>query len=850
MLRIVRAKIASTVAGISIAEDYSWHKWLKTPESEKIFFPQPTRVKVFPPTPLKKITPPEQNNFVFSFLAPKLISSSSGIIFKEPVTNTFRLKLNRQLVHKYNFVFSDAFNLISDKSAHLKYQTITQLFANINIKAGVSDNFWCDFFAPDVYDKLSTLNANIIHIALLNEKGYQFSKKIYRIKFILDKKNQKYYRINSLILNPSKVKEAFPFQIPIIIKTLNYLYPVSTSWVGQYEMVKIDSPSVLNSNFLELITLSNIDNNIQLDENILQPPIINEEVLADNSTRKVIENELSNKPEVLIPSSNRELLICKFLSAKYKYTVERLMRQKEISEIHSILIICGKNEFKRASKRKFFNFPEGWVENLESANLKKIEILPVNTSDRKELWHNTEGATITSYEILSKDLIENLISYDLLNSFDLIILDEFHLELESHFSLIRKVSKFRNDLIWYVSTGSKEFLTKESQKILPESLNLNTFNSSETDIKRDKNRIQDYWLRLENLQRVDYEEILASAKKEMMEILKEGNPFRFQSNIFSQIHKLKQACNFSVISNESSKANILLQHIQIILTSGRKVIVSSQYDNLGIKMLEKVLNHSSIRFITMKNSVSETDYKKFAAGKVNVMIFNGRLSKLKISGENNPSIILFDNWWNPINNWHLENNLMNNLPGEIEIINYQIRNTIDETIFNKLMEKYLLDKNLMETMQADNFSRLITEEDWLEIIDVQNTFLAVEKIEAELKPFTKDYFISLINQFLRKLGYENINIEPGYDNNEFVSNAEHLGTLGKIVLNCFIFFDEYVSAERVEEYINELKRAESPPDKIIIFCSGKTELNKSVSDFTSVIDGEKLKSYKKTFGLL
>ena len=160
-------------------------------------------------------------------------------------------------------------------------------------------------------------------------------------------------------------------------------------------------------------------------------------------------------------------------------------------------------------------------------------------------------------------------------------------------------------------------------------------------------------------------------------IVKEGNPFRFQSNIFTQIHKLKQACNFSLMTKSSSKANLLIQHIQIILASGRKVIVSSQYDNLGIKMLEPVLKNHSISFSVLKNSVSDIDFRNFIDSKTNVLLFNGRLSRLKISGENLPSIILFDNWWNPINNWHLEDTFTNNLSGEIEIINYQVRNTID-----------------------------------------------------------------------------------------------------------------------------------------------------------------------------
>ena len=850
MLRLVRTKVASTVAEISTAEDYAWHKWLKIPDNEKVFFPQPSIARLLPKIPLKTFDTPDQKDYLFSILAPKYFTNLGTLNFKNPAASTFRFKIIKQLCKKFNFEFGDYFNEITDQSLHLKFLTFTQLFANTKIENSINKIYEFNLSIPEVHDKLNTLNASIIQIELLSEKENNFSKKIYSVKFNLNKKAQKYFKIN-----PTMLKETAIRAIPAYItsqkqKILTFSSFINTSLQKKYESITIESQKVFISKFDLLDSCTVSDNDFQVYKNILQIPELISEIPIENYVEKISEEEIVSEKEVIVKSANRELLYDEFLSYKYSNIVKRLGNQREKSNLNSILIICGLNEFQGIGERSVVKSPEGWVENLKALNFNKVRVLMNGSSFFNELSDCTSDVLITSYEILSNALTENLVNDDFCNFFDLMICDEFQLELEKHFSLIRKIYRCRNRFIWFTSTGSQEFLSKEFQKIISEDSNVSIINYSTEKVNKRKNQIKDQWLNLENLQRVEYEEALASAKKEMTMIVKEGNPFRFQSNIFTQIHKLKQACNFSLMNKSSSKANLLIQHIQIILASGRKVIVSSQYDNLGIKMLQPLLKSHSISFITSKNNVTDTDYKNFINSKTNVLIFNGRLSKLKISGENLPSIILFDNWWNPINNWHLEDTFTNNLSGEIEIINYQIRNTIDEAIQTKLMEKFLLDKNLFESLQADNYSRLLSEADWLEIIDVQNTFPASEESEVKIESWTPDYFISLVNQFLRKLGFENSSIELGINKNEFILNAEYFAGMDKMALNCIVFFSQFITADDIEKYSTKFEQINRQSNKTFIFCSGEIEFNKNEAEQISIIDGKKLRSYKKTFNLL
>lgn len=850
MLRLVRTKVASTVAEISTAEDYAWHKWLKIPDNEKVFFPQPSTARLLPKIPLKTFDAPDQRDYLFPILAPKYFSNLGTINFKSPVVSIFRFKIFKQLSKKFNFEFGDFFNEITDQSLHLKFLTFTQLFANTKIENSINKIYEFNLSLPEVYDKLNTLNASIIQIELLSEKENNFSKKIFSVKFNLNKKAQKYFKINPTILNGTTIRAIPAYLIPQNLKILKFLSPINMSLQKNYESITIESQKIFSSKFDMLDSCTVSDNDFQVYKDILQTQEIINEIPIENYFEKKAEEEVIPEIEVLVKSINKELLCGEFLSNKYSNIVNRLGNQREKSKINSILIICGLNEFQGIGERSLVNSPEGWVENLKALNFEKIRVVMNGSSFFNEISDCTSDVLITSYEILSNALTENLVNDDFCNFFDLMICDEFQLELEKHFSLIRKIYRCRNRFIWFTSTGSQEYLSKELQKVTSEDSNISISNYSIENVNRRKNQIKDQWLNLENLQRTEYEEALASAKKEMTMIVKEGNPFRFQSNIFTQIHKLKQACNFSSVNKSSSKANLLIQHIQIILASGRKVIVSSQYDNLGIKILEPVLKNHSISFRTSKNNLTDTDFENFMNSKTNALIFNGRLSKLKISGENLPSIILFDNWWNPINNWHLEDTFSNNLSGQIEIISYQIRNTIDETIQSKLMEKFLLDKNLFESLQADNYSRLLNEADWLEIIDVQNTFPASEESEVKIESWTLEYFISLINQFLRKLGFENLNIESGVNKNEFILKADYFSGVDKLTLNCIIFFSEFVTTDNIDKYLAGIWQINNTPNKIFIFCSGEIEFNKNAAEQISIIDGKKLRSYKKTFNLL
>jgi hypothetical protein len=89
----------------------------------------------------------------------------------------------------------------------------------------------------------------------------------------------------------------------------------------------------------------------------------------------------------------------------------------------------------------------------------------------------------------------------------------------------------------------------------------------------------DYWLNLDHEQSQEYENTLLQGRKRINDLVKGGNPFIIQSNIFTLVHQIKQLGNFSTHKEISPKSDLLLDQMESIIASGQKSIIFSQYDN-------------------------------------------------------------------------------------------------------------------------------------------------------------------------------------------------------------------------------------------------------------------------------
>ena len=75
---------------------------------------------------------------------------------------------------------------------------------------------------------------------------------------------------------------------------------------------------------------------------------------------------------------------------------------------------------------------------------------------------------------------------------------------------------------------------------------------------------EEFWLEPNERQRIEYKENFVESRKELKKVLESGNPFRYQSNIFTLVHKLYQVQNFSQDNDTSPKSDLLIQHVKAI----------------------------------------------------------------------------------------------------------------------------------------------------------------------------------------------------------------------------------------------------------------------------------------------
>jgi len=168
--------------------------------------------------------------------------------------------------------------------------------------------------------------------------------------------------------------------------------------------------------------------------------------------------------------------------------------------------------------------------------------------------------------------------------------------------------------------------------------------------------IKDIWLELDEMQVFEYSEALTQSKEELNILFESPNPLRFQSNIFTIIHRLKQILNFSSFRNISPKANLLIEQVEAIAKNKKKAIVFTQYDVNGMKKIEKALEMNNIKFAVGRNGVSTEELKQTLDGfydrrDIAVFLTNLKPSRININLSKVPYVFNFDQWWNPVTQW-------------------------------------------------------------------------------------------------------------------------------------------------------------------------------------------------------
>jgi hypothetical protein len=375
---------------------------------------------------------------------------------------------------------------------------------------------------------------------------------------------------------------------------------------------------------------------------------------------------------------------------------------------------------------------------------------------------------------------------------------------------------------------------------------------------------QEKWLQMYEKQEAEYNDAFISAKEKVSWLLESGNPLRFNANIFTILHQLKQICNFSENNKKSPKAELLSKQIELIAGSNKKVIVFSQYDKTA-KKIGEILKNNSIEYVSYAPGMSTKDMQNTIKNFTNkpsitAMIAAVKPSKMKITSGEIPYVILFDQSWNPASVWQTEETIMASSKGallneNLNVYSYLMSGTIEGKINDLLRCKGFLNKNVMEYVSADSIVEMIANEEWLEIFEMpdeefkKKQEFALSELEGKIQYCSPAELVEKGRNFFSKLGYRNLDVLEDTKNNFFDIRGIIKKPKYDQQMNARFLFDNSVEKEEIKKHIGDLKERTNN-GKIFLVSTGAFGENEQIISNITLIDLKLLTNYFYQFRVM
>jgi len=404
--------------------------------------------------------------------------------------------------------------------------------------------------------------------------------------------------------------------------------------------------------------------------------------------------------------------------------VRILFKQKSIK---SAIVICPQFDVGNIEATKGTGNPSGWAGHffIHAPEL-SINIIAGDEINEKlekqsltKKWGDEASVFIIGYSSLIKSINYEIIDKERLKKFDCIIFDEVQNLISKNITTYFSGLEGSKSKYIFGLTSLPSGLIKNGIEPLfkTEKCKLEILQRKKSDAGKELPAIikQDYWLELDANQKIEYTNILSQGRDKLAQLVQAGNPFLIQSNVFTLIHQLKQACNFFSSSESSPKSELLLEQLEVISKTKKKALIFSQYDRMGTQRLEQVLKKAGISSMVYQTGMPAREMEKITRNFRTSRDTTALIFGLKAGGQNInlPDVhytIHYDNWWNPITLWQLEEKINCPEKGEpINIYTYLNTDSVDLRINEVLAKKGLLEKNIIENLNPEifmNFSAL------------------------------------------------------------------------------------------------------------------------------------------------
>ena len=894
MLREVRRKFASSISVVKGEDDFLYNSWLRVTQNKAVSIGTITSKLLNIPDINYDIELPFSTQHFFLLGTNTLYPEDLKYLFGKIGTNPVFFSL---LYVPPKLIDYDV-NPDSAKKPARKIEFLLQkasqedIVVKFILPEPINPSF--KLLEPEIKDYLSNLKTKVEKIELLNLEEIIGSRKKIDILSIKVEGFGK-LKIKKLKTDKiSKVPKIYRVKVPGMGKfkstvSVLQLDPLEEINISDSLDTRFNEPSISSDRFdistpipvkYYDILDPDLDNTEEISEGLKDPNELKDvmKLLLKNSYKV----EWDKRLDLNISLTEAEEISARFLAENDRAFLADELGLEKVKEclaaikflfqnriVHSSLIIVPTELIGYDNEKKKISSDSGWIGSLiKYCPELSYSVIKGSDDERSDAWNKSALIYITDYETMLHDFHMKILEHKRLSKFECIIMDEIQLLLEKSSEGEKVFRKAHPTVFWVLSSLTDNALLAQVNDILSEDNKIEKYMVNNLfDVSVDSPTLlqKEFWLEPSEYQQVEYKETFNECKKEFKKVLESGNPLRFQSNIFTLVHKLYQVENFAKAYETSPKTELLIQHLKIIQGNKQKAIILSQYDRQGTKKIEKLLDHFKISYVSVPAGVSAEDIKKsislFKNKKtITALLSNAKESRLNFGSHLVPYIIKFDSWWNPVMNWQLEQ--IFNLGSKkikkfnINVFTYKMLNSIDEDIKRTLLRKELFDKNILSVIPISMFNNLISVEEWLKIFDMEiddnslKTKISYTEAEKELETLSIADFRAILSSFFFAIGYKNIDILVDLNSASFDITGE--GKIEGEDVNLFVkvLLMDVVSMKIINEIIPDFPSTQK--SKIFVIAKGKIEDggDELLNEAVTLISMEKLAKYLVNFNLI
>jgi len=894
MLRSVRRKLASSISNIEEVEDFNFGSWLKSSPSEKIELGSiKSRLgKVLDIT--YDLDKPGTTQLRFNLSSIEVLPPLQAYFFSKIRSNAVFFMMHTVNSRGIDIAEIEPRPSFSAKNVSFLFPAVPSKEVRVKFILWEPVEYKSKIDIPEIFDYLSEMIPEVFNVELLNFN--EFKKETHKIEISeVDLNSLSKVKIKKIPAGDiKKPKKIMKVRIPSIGSIKSNISVLGIEELKKPEIFTTASISFQNISYWSAKVLFPAGNYIKYydaaDELLIEEQEKVKGLSEPKAIKEIVKLILRNVQKV--DWDNRKDLHIRLLPYEEtgaKFLVENdiallqdefgLDKKREVIAalkflfgnrlIRTALIVCPEGAFGNLELSKSCSTEIGWQDKLNKYCPElSVQLVKGDNDTRADIWNKSSLVYLTSYETTINDFNLKILEEKKLKQIDCIIFDESQILIRKKEKSSAILNTIKPRILWAVSSYIHESLKDELNECLNDDLVIEAakIRKKQAIAKQAPRFIwHEEWMAPDEEQKKEFKVSLVDCQKDLRRVLETGNPFRFQANIFTLLHRLKQVSNFAPGNTLSPKTNLLLNQVLTIKENGKKVIILSQYDRLGTKKIEKLFEQNKINYLLLPGGLSAEEMQKSVnlfKTKENIvaLITDAKISKLDFKDFNVPYVIRFDQWWNPISNWELEDIFSldddrEEVNESTSIYNYYLLESIDQKIKELLYSKGLLNKNIYELMQQKVFDELVTIDEWLRMFNMPASEESPDNIKPEevlniINKSTLNFFRTTLSKFFFKIGYTNVDIFDLPNSSSFNIAGEAKRNSRSFYLFARVYLEGNVSKKVVEEIVME--SAESDNSRVFIITKGKFQKGCEyvLKDNVTLLDGLTLSRYLIDLGLV